>query len=248
MKTIKCIIVDDEAPARELIRAYLSQYNEIEIVAESENGFDALKKVQELKPDLMFLDIQMPKISGFELLEVMENPPVVIFSTAYDQYAINAFEQNALDYLLKPYALERFASAIDKARNAILKSDSLAPIEKLNEFRDTNEPLTHHVVVRQGSKIIVIPLNEIFYFEAQDDYVEIHSSKGNFLKEKTMKYFETQLPSTNFVRVHRSYIVQMSYVDKIELYEKETHLVVMKDGSKLRASREGYKKLRELFH
>lgn len=248
MKTIKCVIVDDEAHARELIRTYLSMHKDVEVIAECENGFDALKSVQELKPDVMFLDIQMPKISGFELLEVMENPPVVIFSTAYDQYAISAFEYNALDYLLKPFSQERFNLALDKARSAVLKSDSTNSIVKLNEFRDSNEPLTHHVVVRQGSKIIVIPLSDIFYIEAQDDYVEIHSSKGNFLKEKTMKYFESQLSSSDFVRVHRSYIIQMSYVDKIELYEKETHLVLMKDGSRLRASREGYRKLREKFH
>ncbi len=248
-KKVTAIIVDDEPLARQLIHEYLLNTIEVQVVAECSNGFEALKSIQELTPDLVFLDIQMPKVDGFELLEVLDHPPVIIFTTAYDQYAIRAFEANAVDYLLKPFSKERFNQALSKA---IHKLRSLTPTgpEPLNFFRnsiDRDDRVLDRIVVRQGSKIVVIPVEEVYYFESQDDYVMIHSTLGRFLKEKTMQFFEHSLPSNGFLRIHRSCLINLSYVTGIELYEKNTHMVVMKNGAKLRASQEGYKRLRGVF-
>ena len=246
---IKILIIDDEAPARDLVRNYLSAFPEAEILAECENGFDALRAIQEMKPDLLFLDIQMPKITGFELLEVIDAPPAVIFTTAYDQYAIRAFEMNAVDYLLKPFSRNRFAQAFRKALNRI-ETQSGEPdkgVENLKNTLGEEETELERVVARIGSKIVVIPVDKIYYIEAQDDYVMIHSELGNHLKEKTMKYFAAHLPTGNFLQIHRSYIVNMNYISSVELYEKNTHLVTLKNGARLRTSQEGYKRLREVM-
>ncbi len=249
MKPIRCVTVDDEPLARELLRNYLTKISDIELIAECANGFEALKSIQELDPDLVFLDIQMPKIDGFELLEVLDYKPHIIFITAFDQYAIRAFEMNAVDYLLKPFAKERLIQAIDKARQRINSKTTDQPnaMEDLKKHLDNQEKEIDRVVVRQGAKIIIIPVAKIFYLEAQDDYVMIYSELGRHLKEKTMKYFESALPKNSFIRVHRSHLISLSHIASVELYEKNTHLVVMKNGDKLRASQDGYKRLRELF-
>lgn len=249
MQVIKAIIVDDEELARELVRDYLNDIPDIEVIAECRNGFDALKVIQEENPDLVFLDIQMPKIDGFELLDVLDSKPEIIFTTAFDQYALKAFEQNAVDYLLKPFSTERFRQAVEKARARILSGPAKKqqPLDNLRQHLDEGDKKLHRLVARLGSKIIVIPVEKIYYLEAQDDYVMIYSELGRHLKEKTLKYFEAHLPHESFIRIHRKYIANIAFISSVELYEKNTHLVLMKNGDKIRASQEGYKRLRGVF-
>jgi two-component system, LytTR family, response regulator len=243
---IRVLIIDDEALARELVRKYLTGNPGIEILGECANGFDALKAIQELKPDLLFLDIQMPKIDGFELLEVLDPKPEIIFTTAFDQFAIRAFEMNAVDYLLKPFSKDRLEQAIEKARLRV-GTPSLNPIQKLQQQIDDDKKTIERVVTRIGSKITVIPVEKIWYIEAADDYVMIWSELGNHLKEKTMKYFEEHLPQGQFIRTHRSHIINISQVVSLELYSKDSYLAIMKSGAKLKVSAEGYRRLREKF-
>jgi len=247
--SIKALIIDDEPLARQLVRGYLEEYKEIEILAECSDGFEALKQIQQLNPELIFLDIQMPKLDGFELIEVLAEKPEIIFTTAYDQFAIRAFELNAVDYLLKPFSKERFQSAVSKAINRISgekekTGDSMA---HLKEHIDQSQGTIERVVTRLGSKVTVIPIDKIWYIEAQDDYVMIYSELGNNLKEKTMKYFEQHLPSNTFIRIHRSSIININQIAAVDQYTKDTHLVTLKCGAKLRASEEGYKKLRTVL-
>jgi two-component system LytT family response regulator len=246
---IRVIIIDDESLARDLVRKYLEGIPGVEVAGECANGFEALKMVQDLKPDLLFLDIQMPKIDGFELLEVLDPKPQIIFTTAFDQYAIRAFEMNAVDYLLKPFSKERLEQALEKARKLLSdkygQSDKSGPLDNLQQQIEDDKKQLERVITRMGSKITVIPVEKIWYLESADDYVMIHSELGNHLKEKTMKYFEEHLPNDQFVRIHRSHILNISYIAGIELYEKDTHLISLKSGDKLRASAEGYKRLKE---
>ncbi len=243
---LKALIIDDEPLAREIVKRYLSIHPEIEVVGECYDGFEALKAIQQLNPDLIFLDIQMPKLEGFELLEVLQQHPEIIFTTAYDQFAIRAFEMNAVDYLLKPFSKERFDSALLKAVKRIKQgsAEETDIIGQLRQHIDTSQGLIERVVTRLGSKITVIPVDRIWYIEAQDDYVMIYSESGNHLKEKTMKFFEEHLPSNTFVRIHRSYIINISQIAAVDQYTKDTHLVTLKCGAKLRVSEEGYKRLR----
>lgn len=245
------LIIDDEPLARDLVKKYLSDNPGIEILGECENGFDALKAIQELKPDLLLLDIQMPKIDGFELLEVLDPKPEIIFTTAFDQYAIRAFELNAVDYLLKPFSKERLDQALDKAKGRIFAakdaSPAVSPLQKLQQQVDDDRKTIERVVTRLGSKITVIPVEKIWYIEAADDYVMIWSELGNHLKEKTMKYFEKHLPQGQFIRTHRSNIINISQVLSLELYSKDSYLAIMKSGARLKVSAEGYKRLREKF-
>lgn len=242
------IVIDDETLARELIKKYLSRHENIHVISECSNGFDAIKKINELKPEIIFLDIQMPKINGFEMLELLENPPVIIFTTAYDQYALKAFEVNAVDYLLKPYSQERFDEALQKAflflENKSLQENKLKELVKLN---DQKSDFIERVVVKEGQNISIIPLENIRWIEAQDDYVMIHTHQKKSLKQKTMKYFEEHLNPKEFVRIHRSYIVAVKEIKKIELLEKETYHVVLEDKKTLPLSRSGYSKLKEML-
>ena len=235
MSKIKVLIIDDEPPARDLVKHYLKDFPALEIAGECENGFEALKAIQELKPQLIFLDIQMPKINGFELLELLTDPPPIIFTTAYDEFAIRAFEMNAVDYLLKPFSASRFRQAVERAMQRIEDKSNLnaKPVTDLKrQFEDAPGEIDR-VVARLGSRIVVIPVDTIYYIEAQDDYV--------------MKYFESHLPRNGFIRIHRSHIVNISQIVSVDLYEKDTHLVVLKSGARLKASAEGYKRLRELL-
>jgi len=185
------IIIDDEQPARDLIRHYLKDYPDIELLGDYSDGFSGLKAIQEQKPDIVFLDIQMPKLTGFELLELLEDPPHIIFSTAYDQYAIKAFEMSAVDYLLKPYSTERFGQAIKKAQQLVLsKTGEKAKVSGLVAALESNPELLQRIAVKTRHKIEVIPVTGILYIEADDDYVTIHTAADKFLKEKTMKYME----------------------------------------------------------
>ncbi len=245
---IKAIIVDDEKLARDIIKAYLQNFAQVEVIAECGDGFQGLKAIQEHQPDLLFLDIQMPKITGFEMLELIENPPVVIFSTAFDQYAIKAFELNATDYLLKPYAEERFKGAVQKAIDKIgAKTSTQKEIENLTEKREELAEGIDRLVVKTGNKIHILALEQIAHFEAQDDYVAIHSDQGKFLKLMRMKHLENNLPSTDFIRVHRSHIVSIRHIEKLELYEKDNYLLSLKTGAQLPVSRSGHSKLKEVL-
>lgn len=247
MSTIKTIVIDDEQLAIDIIRNYLGNHDDIEIVAECQNGFEGLKAIHELNPDLVFLDIMMPKLSGFEMLELMDHHPVVIFSTAYDQYALKAFEQNAIDYLLKPYAQDRLDLALDKARKKLTEATAAPEIMNLIRYHQETGDL-HRVVVRTGSKIDIIAVDKIRYLESMNDYVYIHTANSKFLKQQTMKYFEEHLPGKEFVRIHRSYILALRELAKLEPYGKDSHVAVLKDGSQLQVSRSGYGNLKEVLN
>ena len=245
---IRTLIIDDEHLARQIIRNYLNEDEEIEVVGECSDGFEGFKQINELKPDLVFLDVMMPKLTGFEMLELLENPPLIVFSTAYDQYAIKAFEQNAIDYLLKPYSKERFSEALSKAKtNLSTLRPNLDSLKKvLEEQLEKAETLTR-VAVRTGAKIHIISVEEIKYLEAQDDYVKLYTDEGNFLKQQTMKFYETHLPEGDFLRIHRSYIVRLKEISRVELMGKDTHVVLLNDGTQLSVSRSGYSKLKEVL-
>lgn len=245
MSSYKVIIIDDEPPAREVIKHFLQSHEDFELVGEAENGFDGLKLIQSLQPDLIFLDIQMPKLTGFELLELIDEPPVVIFSTAYDQYALKAFELHAADYLLKPFNRKRFDDGLAKARTLMSSPKTPVPTEALvQEYLQTP---SHRVVVKDGTKINIIPADDIIRIAAQDDYSEIITATGKHLKKQTMKHLEQVLDPKKFARVHRSSIVQVSQIAKIDKYGKETHLAQLKNGDEVVVSATGYAKLKELL-
>jgi two-component system, LytTR family, response regulator len=245
---IKTIIVDDEPLARGVIRKFLASFPEVEIVAECSNGFEAVKKITELKPDLIFLDIQMPKITGFEMLELIENPPVIIFTTAFDHFALKAFEVNAADYLLKPFSRERFTEAINKAKKHLTgRHEQQQTISNIIMHNEDSKEFLERVVIKEGSKINIIPVDQIKYIEAQDDYVLICSQSGKFLKQKTMKYFEEHLDPADYIRIHRSFIVAVGEIQRIELLEKESYIVILKENVKLPVSKSGYEKLKEVL-
>jgi len=243
---MKVIIIDDEKLARDLVRNFLQSFENIEIIDECENGFEGIKSINEHNPDLIFLDIQMPKLNGFEMLELLENNYNIIFTTAYDQYALKAFEVNAVDYLLKPFSRERFAEAVKKVIEKISNSkNNDKQILRHSDFIQSDEKL-NRIVVKKGSKIIVLPIDLIKYLEAQDDYVNIISSEGSFLKQNRMKYYEEHLPNS-FIRIHRSFIVNLSEIKEIGLLEKDNHIVVLKSGGKLPVSKSGYIRLKEII-
>jgi len=246
MKKITAIIIEDEKPARDLVRTYLKDINRVELLGDFDNGFTGLKAVNELKPDVIFLDVQMPKLTGFEMLELLEYRPEIIFTTAYDQFAIKAFEQNAVDYLLKPFSKERFSESVDKLcmkmDQSKVEDDPLANIRK--HFEESDETI-NRVVIKKSGKIHVISTERIVYLEAQDDYVMIYTSDERFLKQQTMKYFEKHLDIESFIRVHRSYIVNVHSIDRIEPYEKASFILILKNGSKVPVSRSGMHILKE---
>jgi two-component system, LytTR family, response regulator len=246
MKKLRTIIVEDEAPARELLKHYLTDYNEIEVIAECPDGFTGLKSISEMKPDLIFLDIQMPKLTGFEMLEVLEERPEIIFTTAFDEFAIKAFELNAVDYLLKPFHKERLKESIDKAIEKIGsgRSDLKSVSQMISKRPELFNPVCR-IVVRKANSIIIIPVDQVRYVEAQDDFVMIYHSAGKALKQQTMKFYEDNLPKADFVRIHRSYIVKVEEIKSLEPYGKDNHVATLKSGDKLPVSRAGYKHLKE---
>jgi len=248
-RKISVIIIDDENLARNIVRKFLSDIPDIEILSKCSNGFEALKAINDLKPDIIFLDIQMPKITGFEMLELLENPPVIIFTTAYDQYALKAFEVSAADYLLKPFSQERFSDALGKAKNAVInKQNNTQTINSLVRNIDDKSGYLERVVVKNGSKISIIPTDKIDRLEAEDDYVMIHTAESKHLKQKTMKYFEDHLDPNIFIRVHRSHIVKVSAIKQIELFEKDSYRVIFQDGrTSVPVSKTGYSKLKEVM-
>ncbi len=243
---LRTIIIDDEKLARDVVKKYASKLDQLEIIDECGNGFDGIKAINEKNPDLIFLDIQMPKLNGFEMLELLEETPQIIFTTAFDQYALKAFEVNAIDYLLKPFSEDRFKEAVEKVLSSAL-SQKDEKIENLKNHLDNEIEFLDRVVVKQNQKINIIPIDKLSYIEAQDDYVMLHTDEGKFLKQKTMKYFEEHLDPKIFIRIHRSYIVNISSVKEIELFDKNTYKAILKNGVKLSVSRSGYSKLKEIF-
>ena len=239
---IRALLVDDEPLARSVIREYLEDEQEIEILAECNDGFEALKVLQEQAADLVFLDIQMPRINGFEMLELIDNPPMVIFTTAFDEFAIKAFEANAVDYLLKPFSRDRFRKALEKIRDKSFHQQIATSQEELS---NGNDYLKHsgRVVIKDQGRIIIIPLRDIFYFEAADDYVRIHSRQGKFLKNRTLSSYEKGLTDHAFIRVHRSYLLNAEYISRIEPHEKESYLAILSTGDRVPVSKSGYSKI-----
>ena len=241
----KIITIDDEPLARSIVKEYLQKYPELEVVQECNDGFEGFKAIQQHHPDLIFLDIQMPKINGFEMLELLDQAPAVIFTTAFDEYAIKAFEAHAIDYLLKPFSQDRFDKAIQKWREQ--KVSSQKNTEDLLETASYSPAQSQRIVVKTGSKIKIIPVHDVFYLEAADDYVKVHTQEGNFLKNKTMSHFEKTLDPQQFVRSHRSYIINIQQITRIDPYEKDNHVAILKSGAKVPVSRNGYVKLRTVL-
>jgi two-component system LytT family response regulator len=247
------VLVDDEELARGLLHEYLEASADIEILAECANGFEAVKAIAEKKPGLVFLDVQMPKLDGFEVLELIGQDVAVIFVTAYDQYAMRAFDEHAVDYLLKPFSLERFQKALERARQRLGEKGSApapaarpAAAELVRAARPPQEFL-QRIVVKDGGRVHIIPVDRLDYAESQDDYVALHSQGKSYLKEQTISSLESALDPERFVRIHRSVIVNLERVAKIEPYAKDSRVAVLSDGSQLPVSRAGYDRLRSLL-
>jgi two-component system LytT family response regulator len=239
---VKVAIVDDEEPARKLLREYLSAYDDVEIVSECANGFEAVKAVTDLKPDLLLLDIQMPRLDGFEVLELIGHEVDVIFVTAYDKYALRAFEVHAVDYLLKPFSSDRLREALDHARKRLATKEKL-PVENLAASARPAGAKLERVLIRDGSNVHVIPVSKLDYVEAQDDYVCFRSEGKRYLKQQTLGDVETVLDPSQFVRIHRSYILNIDRLARLELYAKDSHAAILRDGTRLPVSRSGYARL-----
>lgn len=244
--TLRAVIVDDEELARAVLREHLSAHPGITIVGECANGFEAVKAVGELQPDLLFLDIQMPKLNGFEVLELLPDPPAVIFVTAYDEFAVRAFEVHAIDYLMKPFSPERLATALEHAMERVGQSSREQVAALVGEARLRDAPL-ERVLVRDGTRVHVVPIDSLDYVEAQDDYVCLHAEGKRFLKEQTMAELETLLDPKRFVRIHRSYILNIERIARVELYAKDSRIAILQNGTKLPVSRSGYARLSELL-
>jgi two-component system LytT family response regulator len=282
---IRAIIIDDEPLARMIVQEYLQSYPNITVLQECNDGFEGIKAIQQHHPDLIFLDIQMPKINGFEMLELVDNPPDVIFTTAFDEYAIRAFEAHAVDYLLKPFSKDRFDKAVRKwlaryadhqaalaagqdpssgsdapgseaasstadvfASGASTSGASHAAAQQaLLETASSSPSQQQRIVVKTAGKIKIIPLEDIHYLEASDDYVKIHTHNGAFLKNRTMSYFEQVLDPNRFVRTHRSYIINVQQVTRIDPYEKDSHLCILSSGAQVPVSKAGYMKLKSVL-
>jgi two-component system LytT family response regulator len=243
---INVVIIDDEPLARQIIIEYLNSRNDINILQECNNGFEGIKAIMQHKPDLIFLDVQMPKINGFEMLELCDEKPGVIFTTAFDEFALKAFEVNAIDYLLKPFNKERFDAAIQKWIENHDKNHEQTVVQNLlNHTNNNSEHL--RIVVKNGHHIRIIPMHEIIYLEAYDDYVKIIVPEGTFLKKQTLGFYETLFESNNFLRVHRSYLLQLNQITKVEPFDKNGHVAILKNGTKLPLSRSGYAKLKEVL-
>jgi two-component system LytT family response regulator len=240
-RALRAVIVDDEELARGFLRELLRQHPEIEIAAECANGFDAVKAIAESPPDLLFLDVQMPKLDGFEVLELIEPGPAVIFTTAYDQYAIRAFDAQAADYLLKPFDAGRFERALERAKARLGERRPPADLAAVRPPGQRPE----RIVVKDGTRVHVIPLEKLDYAEAQDDYVALHSGGKQYLKQQPIASLEAMLDPARFVRIHRSVIVNLERVARIEPYGKESRIAILADGARLPVSRAGYARLLE---
>jgi two-component system LytT family response regulator len=244
-KRWRALIVDDEELARHVVREFLQSHPEMDIAAECANGMEAVKAVAEHKPDLIFLDVQMPKLTGFDVLELIGTDVPVIFVTAYDEYAMRAFEVHAVDYLLKPIGRERFDAALERAKSRL--GDKLFRPEALAAAARPPQQFQERLVVKDGTKVMLIPVGKLDYAEAQDDYVALASQGRKYLKQQTIAGLEAGLNPENFVRIHRSYIVNLERVVRIEPYGKDSRLAILTDGTRLPVSRAGYARLKALL-
>jgi two-component system LytT family response regulator len=243
----KVIIIDDEPLARSIVVEYLQTHPELQLMQECSDGFEGIKAIMQHQPDVIFLDIQMPKINGFEMLELVEQPPAVIFTTAFDEYAIKAFETHAVDYLLKPFSKERFDKAVQKWLDQKPTTAPAAATETLLESASLSPSQNQRIVVKNGAKIKIIPVQEVLFLEAADDYVKIHTTDSYYLKNKTMAHFEKALDVHQFARCHRSYMVNVQHIARIDPYEKDGHIAILKSGAKVPVSKTGYVKLRQVL-
>jgi len=244
-KKYRAVIVDDEELARLVLRELLGAHPEVEITAECGNGFEAVKAVADLKPDLLFLDVQMPKLNGFEVLELTGPGPAVIFVTAYDQYALRAFEAHAVDYLLKPFGAERLDKALERAKERL--GGAIPPATDLAAEARSPMQYLERVVVKDGSRVHIIAVDKLDYAEAQDDYVALCSQGKKHLKQQTISSLEKGLDPKRFLRIHRGYIVNLERVSRIEPYAKDTHVAILTTGAQLPVSRSGYARLRDVL-
>jgi two-component system LytT family response regulator len=252
---LRVLVVDDEAPARSLLREYLGAHADVEVAGECANGFEAVKSIAEQKPDLVFLDVQMPKLDGFEVLELVAGEPgapAVIFCTAYDEYALRAFEVHAVDYLLKPFGRERLAEALGRARDrlalATARAQDATPAASATALAASARGQGHfaeRIVVRDGAQVHVIPSEQVDYVEAQDDYVAVHAAGHSHLKHQTLSELSETLDPERFVRVHRSYLVNVDRIARVELIAKDQRVIILRDGKQLPVSRSGHGRLRE---
>ncbi|MBN7811713.1 response regulator transcription factor [Algoriphagus sp. H41] len=240
---IKTLIIDDEPLAAGIVKEYLGDFPQFEVVEMCQDGFQGLKAIQQHQPDLIFLDVQMPKITGFEMLELLDEPPAVIFTTAFDQYALKAFDAKALDYLLKPFSQARFKQAIERFLEMGEREHDAEENQALGQLAEKSNRL----VVRVKNDIKIIPVQEVNYFEAEDDYVAIHTSGGKYLKKMTMKALEESLDAGKFARVHRSFIINLNGITGIEPYERDTYLVKLRGGEQIPVSKTGYARLRQVL-
>ena len=246
---IRAVIVDDEAPARALLREFLSAHADVEVVGECANGFEAVKVIGELEADLVLLDVQMPKLDGFEVLELLERPPVVVFVTAFDEYALKAFEVHAVDYVLKPVGRERLSEALAHARER-LGAPAVAPAPAPSALAAAARPpgqFVERILVKDGANVHVIPVERLDWIEAQDDYVAIRADGKTHLKPQTLAEIAAGLDPARFVRIHRSYVLNVERIARLELYAKDSRVAFLKDGKDLPVSRAGYARLRELL-
>jgi len=246
---LRLVIVDDEALARAVVREYAGADPTLEIVAECANGFDAVKAVAEHKPDVVLLDVQMPKLDGFEVLELIGGDQTVVFITAYDQYALRAFDVHAVDYLLKPFSAERFQEAMARVRERLQAKTaaSMPDVEALVRDAKPRTGPAERVLIRDGANVHVLPVDAIDYVEAQDDYVAFKSDGKQYLKDQTLAAVEATLDPTRFVRIHRSYLLNIDRIAKVELYAKDSRIAILRDGTRLPVSRAGYARLSELL-
>jgi two-component system, LytTR family, response regulator len=247
---MRVVLVDDEAPARAILREFLAAHAEVEIVAECANGYEAVKAIGELAPDVVFLDVQMPKLDGFEVLELVSPPPAVIFCTAYDEYALKAFEVHAVDYLLKPFGRERLAAALERAHERLRAgagaSGTTSPARIAAAARGPDR-WAERIVVRDGPKVHVIPVDRLDSAEAEDDYVSLRADGRTWLKQQTLADLESVLDPRRFVRVHRSHLIALDRIVRIEPFSKDSRIAVLRDGRQIPISRSGYARLRELM-
>ncbi len=244
---IKTLLIDDEPLARSIISEYLESYPEIELVAECGDGFEGAKAIQHHQPDLIFLDVQMPKINGFEMLELLDEQPAVIFTTAFDEHAIKAFEKHAVDYLLKPISKNRFDQAMKKFLEQNERPAKQKATHALLEEKESEPEQIERIVVKTGNKIQVIPVHTVICFAADDDYVQIHTAENQYLKNKTMNYFEKHLDPDLFVRVHRSYIIRVDTLQRLEPYEKDSQVAILSNKMRVNVSKAGYARLKQVL-
>ncbi|HVF58949.1 MAG TPA: response regulator [Thermoanaerobaculia bacterium] len=245
MTTLRVVIVDDEPGARSLLAEYLAAEPDVELVAACANGFEAVKAVGELRPDLLLLDVQMPKLDGFEVLELLEAPPAVVFVTAYDEHAVRAFDVHAVDYLVKPFPPERLAASLARVRERLARGEAGAPPARATTAA-RGRPL-ERLVVRAGERIHVLPLDRVDYVEARDDAVRVRAGKEDHFKPQTLADLEATLPPGRFVRIHRSYLLNLDRLARLERYAKDSHLAILQDGTRLPVSRAGYARLKTLL-